>query len=557
MMPSLRVLFFRVSYAMCIVLFVVIYPEPWVTLRVPIEVDFWPQGYAFFSGLWQWVAPLQPLVIALLLMAQWISWRKYRLEKEKIYQQKQERMAEYQQLEAQIYEGKPLFAKGIGTVEYKPLVDALYWQQQQLTALQHKQLQLDKHFARERELKAKLEQEKRRLSLSLLEIKETDKQRCEQIRHLKLCFADEVADLKERLNYFGALRSSTYQHWAQLLPQLIETCQYLYLDVNHPAHAMLVKQLKCQLEDELDALVSYFDVSPERAQSMRWQMPSMLSPLAQVAQQHHLVSTAQANQWQFMLVGNGLNSLFEQLVQQGFNAQFVADIASLLPQLQGAATQSKSICVVLDCNSSYLSGQGQQHQQDNLRVDYSELFNELDAVLPPDILLVAASQQWSWQGVHQYQMRVDGLLTYPISLFDLLRCLPVSSVPSDEDNLSQLEQLLQTQLPKEPDLTLLASNEEMQQKHILDTEQHLLPEVPQALFDLAEAAEALTKEQGVAQNSATLIRLSEQLALPMLAVVAKELVAQHQQNKDISALCIVLWQCYQESVRAFNARTEF
>lgn len=568
MILSMRVLLFRASYALLIILLVALYPEPWQALGFPLEVDFWPSFYALLSSIWQWLAPLQPVFIALLLMMQWFAWRKFKQQKQKYLHDQQARIGAYQQLEANVYEGKPLFAKGMAAVEYQPVVDALYWQQQQFTALEQKQSRQEKQLAREREAKTKLEQEKRKLSLSILEMKDIDKQRCDQISHLKFCFSDELAKLQERLNYYGALRSRTYQHWSQVFPQLIETCQYLYLEANHPAQAMLAKELKHYLENELDALVNYFDISPERAQKQQWQMPSSLSLQSVAALQSHLISTAHANHWRFILLGDGLSDLFEQLMQQGFNAELVSETAQLASYLPMSLSQSNATCVIVDCDSDLRQNveakpaQGTQSEMgieplDRLNQLINERLDELDNLLPPDTLLLSVCRQWSWHGVREYQARVDGLLVYPVSLFDLLRCLPIAPVANDEDNLNQLENLLQAQLPKEQDLALLASSEEMQQKHILDTEQHLLPEVPQALFDLAEAAEALTKEQSVAQNSATLIRLSEQLALPMLAVVARELVVQHQQNKDISALCLVLWQCYQESVRAFNARTEF
>ncbi|MCE2570907.1 hypothetical protein [Motilimonas eburnea] len=542
-----RVVFFRAIYAVLIGLLIVVYPQPWQALGVSLELAIWPASG--LHSLWQWLAPWQPVVIVLLLVLQWATWHQAKGEKRQYQQSQQARRRAYQQLEAQVYEGKPLFERGMKTVEYKPVVDALYWQQQQLTALQHKQSQLEKNLAHERKAKAQLEQDKRKLSLSLLEIKEIDKQRCEQISHLKFCFADELAALKERLSYYRELRTSTYQHWAKLLPKMIENSQYLYLESQLPNHAMLAKRLKSQLEEELDTLVSYFDICPEQAVTPQWQMPSVMSTShAGYLQQ---LGRAQAHQWQFVLLGAELNGLLAQLTQQGFNAELVADEGGLADRIKADKAQSASLCVVVDCDMRL---HGPKQIPDDERLAH---LSNLDGVLEPDTLLLAVSQHWSWHDVHSFQARVDGLLVYPVGLFDVLRCLPCISMPADEDSVAQLEHLLQTQLPSEQAFTLLASNEVMQQKQILDQEQHLMPQVPQALFDLAAAAEALTKQQGVMENSETLIQLSEQLALPMLALVARELVAQHRQNQDISALCLVLWQCYQESVRAFNARTEF
>ncbi|MCE2594468.1 hypothetical protein K6Y31_06545 [Motilimonas cestriensis] len=512
-----RRLGYTFSCFLLLLLLSVLYPEPWLYLD-------WPLGFDLHSGL-SLVGQQLSLERLLLILALAMSVLRIYQLKQQIIKTAKVRISTYQGIEAAVYEGSQFIDRELDPLEIKPIKDALYWQQQQQKALNEKLSALQQQKQRENKKLSVLEQEKRQLKLGLLELKETNQQLTQQIAHLNQYFPKQLQGLTQEFDDYKTKQSKLVQPSVDCLAQVIDELSYLQWRTATANQAAVLRSLQFDLEREYQRLLDGVGLKKDRPATLA----NKILPLGQ-----HVLSVDVASWSVVWFSHDKLSSQFENMAEWGLSVCAASDIAELNTVI--SKTKGNVILVDLATQEATLS--------------------QLDSELSADALIVLVDKYWSEARIQQYSAVADGVLVSPFARQDLLRILSGVARGDTSDSAYQLELMLQGQLPSEVAVPLLAAKEEMIKQQVINQNMQPNPQVTEALFDLASLAEQVVDGQMIKENTNKIIMLSERLALPLLTVVARELAQQYRAKQDVSALCFLLWHCYQDSVRAFNARTE-
>ncbi|MDO6524569.1 hypothetical protein Q4519_02625 [Motilimonas sp. 1_MG-2023] len=495
-----------------------LYPEPWLYFG-------WPLGVDLQSGLLAIGSKLSWLVM-LLLLALGLSLCRINQLKLQIAKAAKLRISTYQDIEAAVYEGSPFIESDLDPSEIKPIKDALYWQQQQQKALSEKLTVLQQQKQRENKKLSLLEQEKRHLKLNMLELKEKNQQLTQQITHLNQFFPKQLQELAEEFEQYKSKQSQLVQPLVDGIVQVIDELSYLQWRPATANQAAVLRSLQHDLEREYQRLLDTVGLEKERPATLA----NKILPLGP-----HVLSV-DASAWSLVWFSHDQDSSqLESMIEWGISVSVASDAT----QIGGVLSKIKNNVILVDLGTQ------------------AGALPQLESEFGADALIVLVDKHWSEAQIQQYSAVADGVLVSPFLRQDLLRILSGMARGDISDSVHQLELMLQGQLPSEVVEPLLAPQEVMVKQQVMDDKKQLSPKVTEALFDLASLAEQVADGQMVNENASKIIILSERLALPVLAVIARELAQQCKAKQDVTALCFLLWHCYQDSVRAFNARTEF
>ena len=495
----------------------VFYPQPWLYLGLPLRFDLHSSLSALFNQ--------SSLIVAFLLLALLLSLLRIRQLKHQITLAAKARISNYHAIEAAVYEGMPFIDTQLGQCELKPIKDALNWQQQQHRALTEKLKTGQQQRQRDANRWQQSEQERRQLKLALLELKEKNLQLTQQITHLNQIYPQKIQTLQQQVDTAQRELSAELMPVLTQLAEVINELSYLQWRSAWVNQAAVLRSLQQDVECQYQTLIALFSLQHQQAALTE----NNILPLGQA------IITPDIQRWQLVWFSQDESEAeLTQIRDWGFSIRRASDVN----ELNALINKHQCHCVLVD-----LTCQG-------------EMLETLDSELESEPLIILVSQHWSEAKIQEYLSFADGVLTSPLIRQDLLRALGCNVQTDVSEAAYQLELLLQGQLPLDADIALLATPETMLKQQVMDKQQHLTPHVTEALFELASLAEQIAQGKAIKQSADRIIGLSEDLTLPVLAVVARELRQQYQAKQDVTALCFLLWHCYQDSVRAFNARTE-